>query len=162
MTQRQSGGTDRPAIAALLGRTWNLRIFRFIIVGIVNTAFSYAVYAALLFLGLPYPAASLCALIAGILFSFKTQGTIVFRNSHNRLFPRFVAAWALIYVANVFLIWSFVALGLDAYLAGALATVPTTALSYLTQRFVVFRPSDASPRSTPARPQHTPFSEGSP
>ena len=162
MTGSRSVLSNGRQLRGFLETLWDLRLLRFVIVGGVNTAFSYAVYAALLFLGLPYPAASLCALVAGILFSFKTQGTLVFRNSHNRLFPRFVAAWSLIYVANVFLIWSLRALGLDAYLAGALAIAPTTALSYLTQRFLVFRPSDVPPRSTSTRPQHAPFSEGSP
>jgi len=114
---------------------------RFVLVGVLNTTFSYLIYAALLFFGLGYQLANLLAVIVGILFSFKTQGRLVFHNNDNRLLGRFVLCWALIYICVIFLIGRIIALGFDAYLAGALALPFSVALSYLGQKYFVFRQS---------------------
>lgn len=115
-----------------------MQAFRFLAIGVVNTGFSYAVYAFFLWLGLGYAAANLVALILGILFSFKTQGRFVFKNTENRLFGRFLLSWALIYLATITVIGQFIALGLNAYVSGALALPFSTVLSYLTQKYFVF------------------------
>ena len=112
---------------------------RFLIVGTLNTLFSYGLYAGLIRLGVHYALANLLALLAGILVSFKTQGAFVFKSSKNSLLWRFVAAWALIYAVGIALITAMVRAGLDAYAAGAAATPFTTVLSYLCQRHFVFR-----------------------
>ena len=114
---------------------------RFVVVGLVNTAFSYAIYAGSLYAGLGYATANLAALVLGILFSFKTQGAFVFANTDGRRILRFVVVWALIYGCNLFVISRFVAIGFDPYLSGALAIPFATILSYLSQKFFVFRPS---------------------
>lgn len=121
------------------------QIVRFLVVGMLNTAFSYAIYAGFLYLGLSYQLANLIALVVGILFSFKTQGHLVFKNTDNRLFGRFLISWVLIYLCTIALIGRIIAFGFDAYSAGALALPFSVALSYLTQRYFVFRaaPGDA-------------------
>lgn len=122
-----------------------LHAVRFLVVGMLNTAFSYAIYAGFLFVGLSYQLANLIAVVIGILFSFKTQGYLVFKNSDNRLFGRFLISWVLIYLCTIALIGRIMTLGFDAYLAGALALPFSVTLSYLTQRYFVFRaaPNDA-------------------
>jgi len=114
------------------------RVARFIVVGMLNTAFSYSLYALLIFLGLHYALANLLALIAGILFSFRTQGAWVFNNTQVTLLWRFVLAWAVIYLFNIGVIRSGLAFGFNAYIAGALAVPPSAVLSYLAQRYFVF------------------------
>ena len=52
---------------------------KFVLVGILNTAFGYLVFALLLFLGLHYTLAVILSTIAGVLFNFKTTGTLVFK-----------------------------------------------------------------------------------
>jgi putative flippase GtrA len=116
-------------------------LIRFVLVGTLNTAFSYLIYAGLLFVGLGYALANFLALVAGIVFSFKTQGYVVFRNSDDRLLGRFILGWALIYLCTIGIIGRLIALGLDAYSAGALVLPCSVALSYLVQRYVVFRRS---------------------
>ena len=83
--------------------------------------------------------ASLLALVIGILVSFATQSTIVFRNATKLTFLRFLLAWVVIYFVNLGLITAFMRFGLGAYAAGAVATLPNTALSYLILSVVVFR-----------------------
>jgi putative flippase GtrA len=122
------------------------RLVRFLLVGGINTAFSYTVYATFLLFGLGYALANLLALIASILFSFKTQGTLVFNNTAHRLIFRFSICWLFIYLCNIAFIREMLTLGLDAYTAGALAIPPVIVLSYLLQKYFVF---NAIERRTP-------------
>ena len=115
------------------------QLIRFVVVGILNTSVSYFIYAAFLLSGLGYQLANLFALLVGILFSFKTQGHLVFNNTNNRLLGRFVVSWALIYGCVITLIGQIMNLGLDAYVAGALALPFSVVLSYLAQKYFVFR-----------------------
>lgn len=121
---------------------------RFLVVGTLNTSFSYAIYAALLYTGLGYKLANFFAVVIGVLFSFKTQGHLVFDNPDNRLLVRFVGGWVLIYLCTIALIGWIMSLGFNAYLAGALALPFSVLLSYLLQKFFVFRrviPARAGP-----------------
>jgi putative flippase GtrA len=115
---------------------------RFVLIGCVNTVFSYCIFAALLILGAGIEIGSLLTLIVGICFGYYTQGSIVFRYTSNAAFGRFVAAWALIYVANLAIIRSLVACGLGSYLAVAIAMGPTVAISYFIQKLAVFRQTE--------------------
>ncbi|MBE0475130.1 GtrA family protein [Rhodoferax sp.] len=117
-------------------------IFRFILVGILNTGFSYLIYAIMLYAGLAYQWANLIAMLTGILFSFKTQGRFVFLNTDNKLFGKFVISWIVIYLWNISLIGWLISFGFDAYWAGAMALPFSVILSYLTQRYFVFRRGD--------------------
>ena len=120
-----------------------IKLARFMIVGVINTAFSYGFYAFFIFMGLRISMASLAALLLGIVFSFSTQGVLVFKNATKLTFFKFSAAWLVIYIINLIIIDGFMKMGLDAYKAGALATFPVTALSYLVLNFIVFRPRSA-------------------
>jgi len=118
---------------------------RFVAVGVLNTAFSYGLYALFLSFGAPYAIANLMSLVFGVLFSFSMQGRFVFANRERGRLLRFAGVWALLYVVNVLLIERFVALGFDAYASGALALPPMVLLSYLAQKFFVFRTSATRP-----------------
>ena len=143
--ENQSFNKLKPnAVIALL----QYRFTRFLLIGGINTAFSYSLYAFLVFLGINYAIASLMALIGGILFSFKTQAIFVFNNSDNRLLGRFIICWVLIYFGNIAFIKAMLMLGLDAYVAGALAIPPIAILSYLMQKFIVFRGTASSADSS--------------
>lgn len=115
------------------------RGIRFVMVGLLNTLFSYLIYVLFLFGGLNYQLANLLAVVVGIMFSFKTQGHLVFNNPNNRLLGRFVLSWALIYGCVITLIGQIMALGFDAYAAGALVLPFSVVLSYLAQKYFVFR-----------------------
>ena len=116
-----------------------IQFIKFGIVGVLNTGFSYVIYTALLYVGLNYALANLGAVVLGILFSFRTQGSLVFNQTDPRLFPRFIFAWATIYAINILLISQFIALGFNAYTAGAMMLPVSAVLSYLIQKFFVFK-----------------------
>lgn len=116
------------------------QLTRFIAVGVLNTGFSYGVYAMALWAGLHYVAANFVAMLCGTVFSFVTQGRLVFGSRDLRRFGRFLIAWLLIWGLNTALIDGLVRLGqLDAYVAGALAMVPVVVLSFLVHKLFVFR-----------------------
>lgn len=129
----------------------NYQLVRFALVGGLNTLFSYAVYAVLLYLGLPFAVANFGAMALGILFSFRTQGALVFRNRDRKLLLRFACCWVLIYLFNIGLIAVLVRAGLNAYTAGALALLPVTLLSYVVQKLLVFGGGSAGPSANSAR-----------
>jgi glycosyltransferase involved in cell wall biosynthesis/putative flippase GtrA len=115
-------------------------LLRFLFVGSINTLFCYSVYALGLFLGLTYQVANLVALAIGVLFSFKTQGKIVFNNTDYRLFGRYVLFWGLLYCLNILLIAAFMDYGLNAYKAGAISMVLITIVSFFIQKIIIFGP----------------------
>lgn len=125
-------------VHSLTSKAKATHLIRFVLVGVLNTTFSYLIYAGLLFAGFGYQLANLLALVVGILFSFKTQGHLVFNNPDNRLLGRFVVSWALIYLCTITLIGWIITWGFDAYSAGALSLPFSVALSYLAQRYFVF------------------------
>jgi putative flippase GtrA len=127
------------------------RLLRFFAAGGVNTAFSYGLYVLFIYMGLRIALASLLALLLGIVFSFVTHGTFVFRNATPYAFAKFVLAWILLYLVNLGIIHILVDAGLSAYLAGALATAPVIVLAYLILNRIVFRQRDCC--GSDARPQ---------
>ena len=114
---------------------------RFLLVGILNTGFSYGLYVIFLSLGFNYIFANLLATVAGIVFSFRSQGKFVFSNTDPRRFIRFFCGWLVIWCINIFLIKGFQFVGLNAYWAGAVALFPTVAISFIVQKYFVFRKS---------------------
>jgi putative flippase GtrA len=107
--------------------------FRFIIVGVINTGFSYSIFAILLFLGFGIEIGSLIALSAGIIFSYLTQSNLVFRYTSIGAFLRFIVLWSVIYAINLIIIRAALMLGVSSYLAAAIATGPITIISYFLQ-----------------------------
>lgn len=124
------------AVGALFRR---YRPLRFLVVGVLNTGFGYGCYALLVALGLSVAVASLIALVLGIVWSFTTQGTLVFQNATRVTFMKFTLNWIALYFVNLGCITLFMRGPMNAYLAGALATVPVTAISYFSMKHFVFK-----------------------
>ncbi|MDQ2820459.1 MAG: GtrA family protein [Pseudomonadota bacterium] len=124
---------------ASLSHLWQRhRWLRFLITGGLNTGFSYGVYALLVYMGMNFALSNLCSLVLGILFSFRTQSALVFKNSGRGLFWRYVAVWVVLYFSNILMIAGLIRLGGNAYSAGAIAIFPTAVLSFFLQKYLVF------------------------
>ncbi len=129
-------------MAALIKQIWTIRLVRFLVIGAVNTAFSYVIYALLVLIGLHYSLATLISTILGIIFNFFTTGRIVFRNMDNRRIIRFILVYTLTYLVNVLFLKGLVdGLSMDKLLAGALVTLPVALLSYYLNSIWTFRDS---------------------
>jgi len=125
-------------IKSLLAPLLRREFLRYLVVGVLNTVFSYSIYVLLLWLGLAYFIANLVALLCGIVFSFQMQGRYVFDNTSRRLFPKYMVLWVLIYFCNIAMIKLLLICGFNAYVAGALALPPIVLLSYVLQKYFIF------------------------
>ena len=113
--------------------------------GAVNTLFGFAVYSGAIVVGIPVWAALLVANATGIVFNFVTTGGYAFRERAASRFPRFCAAYLLVYLVN----WALLA-QLGAWVPGAIAaqallTAPMAVLSYLIMARFVFAPAKVGP-----------------
>ena len=117
------------------------QLMRFLVVGVMNTGFSYLIYAMFLQAGLNFALANFFSMVCSILFSFKTQGRLVFANAENRLFKRYIVSWSCLYLFNITIIYLLGRAGVNPYLGGALALAPVIAMSYFLQKLWVFNAS---------------------
>jgi putative flippase GtrA len=111
---------------------------RFLVVGVLNTAFGYGLFALFTWFGLAYPLAIALATILGVLFNFQTTGRMVFSNSRGSLLWRFAAVYGIIYLLNVAAVALLLRAGINVYLANALAIPPLVVCSFILQRLFVF------------------------
>lgn len=112
---------------------------KFLLVGLLNTGWSYVLYAGLLYLGLDFGVASLITIIISVGFGFLTQGSLVFGSLTREALLRFILVWVLIYLAYLCVVAGAQRIGLNSYVGGLIATPIVAILSYFLQRRFVFR-----------------------
>ena len=117
----------------------NKKFGKFLIVGGVNTLFGYGLFAVFLFLNVHYTVAVLFATIIGVWFNFFTIGRLVFVNSGNHLFFRFVGAYLIVYLLNVTGLWMFEHFEFNLYIGGAILILPLALMSFVLNRSLVFK-----------------------
>lgn len=120
-----------------LRKLLQVKLLRFLLVGVLNAAFGYGCFAGFLYLGLHYSAALLLATVLGVAFNFKSTGALVFGSKNNKLIFRFVTGYGVVYGTNVVGIAALKLLGVDPYLAGMALIVPMALFSFfINNRFV--------------------------
>lgn len=111
--------------------TQGARMLRFLGAGVVNTAFGYGVFGALVFLGAHPQVALIVQFLIGVLWNFWIHRRYVFAvRGYGRL-PVYALSYVAVYVVNAVLLRSLMAIGLNAYLAQALSLGPVVILSYI-------------------------------
>ncbi len=114
------------------------KFFKFLFVGALNTLFGYLVYAFLITVGLKANLALFFQYILGVLWNFKTTGSIVFKNNDNRLIFKFILSYVFTFSINsVFL--NILTRYINAYLSQAILVLPVAVLSFLIFKFWVFK-----------------------
>ncbi len=116
------------------------RILHFLAAGGLNTAFGYAVFAALIWTGLGHDTAVVLSTIAGVAFNYGTYGKVFAAQGFARL-PAFVAVYGALLLANVLLLRAFVAAGTGPYLGQALVLTIVIPITYLALKRFVFAPA---------------------
>lgn len=114
------------------------RLFKFLLIGGLNTAFGYSVFLIALWSGMNYVLAAGVATVLGILFNFKTTGRLVFESKDHRRIPLFVLVYFIVYIVNVLGLRIFLALGIPAWLGGFFLILPCAVLSYILNKNYVF------------------------
>lgn len=116
------------------------QFIRFLVIGALNTAFAYGLYALFIALGCHYALAVLLSTVIGTFFSFKTFGHFVFANPDNRLVFKFFAVYALCYALNVGILRLLTGAGMEnLYLAGLISSALVAMVSFFLNKFVVFK-----------------------
>lgn len=120
-----------------------VQFLRFLVVGLLNALFGYVVFAALVLAGVaPMPSLVLTYAI-GICFNFFTTRRLVFQRSSRSSFPRFVAAYGVIYVFNVGLFKLVEAAGATPLVAQALCLPVVAVFSFFAFKLHVFKDADS-------------------
>lgn len=123
----------------LTSRIRENRFLRFLLVGGLNTAFGYGVFALSLFLGAHYAVAATLSTVLGVLFNFFTTGNLVFgRNDPSRL-HRFVAVYVVTWAIGILALKAASALEVNLYVAGLVLLLPSAGLSFFLLRTFVFQ-----------------------
>ena len=117
------------------------RFIRFLLVGVLNTIFGYAVFALFIFADLHYSIAALLSTICGVLFNFKTTGRLVFGSRDNSLLVRFFGVYGITYVLGVLWLRVSTTYQWNILIAAAVMMPPMAVLSYTLNRLWVFTPA---------------------
>jgi putative flippase GtrA len=121
------------------GRPQAEKFFKFVLVGIVNTAFGYSVFAAVYLLADSYRIAIVLATVLGIIFNYFTTGRLVFANRGAWPFVPFVVGYVVTCVVNILIVDGLVVIGLEPLLGQAIALPFVAILSYVINDRTVFR-----------------------
>lgn len=114
------------------------QVLRYLAVGALNTLFGYSCFALLLYVGLHYSLAALLATVLGVLFNFKSFGSLAFRSNGNHSFVRFVGVYVILYFLNVAGLALLAAQGVAPHIGGAALILPMAAIGYFLHKRFVF------------------------
>ena len=118
---------------------WRLPL-RFGVVGVLNTAVGYAMFALSTLAGLSPAPALTVSTVASIAFNFQTSRRLVFRASGR--WVRFILVYAVVFALD----WAMLRLarqyGVPALIAQMVLALPLAALSFVGQKLFVFSPSE--------------------
>jgi putative flippase GtrA len=115
------------------------QVIIYIIVGFINTAFNYSLYALFIALGLDYFIASLFATSIGIVFSYISFGKVVFNSITREGLYRFIFVYGGLFFLQVFTIKEFLLMGYSEYIAGLYAITISASLSFVFNKFFVYK-----------------------
>jgi putative flippase GtrA len=114
-------------------------LFRFVLVGILNAVVGYSLFALFIYFGLHYSMAVMFSTVLGVLFNFKSIGSLVFHSRNNQKIYKFIGVYVVIYLLNIVGLWIFSLFGVkNMYIAGLLLLPPLAIFSFLLNRKFVF------------------------
>jgi putative flippase GtrA len=122
------------------------RVVRYYFIGGVNTAFGFALYSALVWLGFNLYLAQLISYPFSVAFNYFTYSRHVFPGEGRRP-TAFIGAYAYNYLQTLALLAIVHTVVANPYGAGFIALVIGTAINYFVLRRFVFRPP-ATPSDT--------------
>jgi putative flippase GtrA len=113
-------------------------VVRYYQAGIVNAAFGFGLFSALVYLGLNIFGAQICSHIMGAAFNYLTYSRHVFRDAGpSRL--RFALSYIGNYFASLATLWAVSRIIISPYIAGFAALVIVSVGNYFALKYLVFR-----------------------
>ncbi|NOJ50917.1 GtrA family protein [Bradyrhizobium archetypum] len=112
---------------------------KFMLVGIVNTAVGYVLFALFYLLLGSHQLAITLATACGVVFNFHSTARLVFRNRKFFVLLPFAAGYAAVWLVDILLLNELTALALSPLVGQTLALPLLALLSYAINRYLVFR-----------------------
>ena len=109
------------------------------IVGLLNSIFGFLVFIIFAFTGLSTWKVLLISNLIGILFNFFTIGNFVFFEAKISQIPKFLISYIVIYLTYLGLITYLEPIFSSRIVAMGIIVVPIAILTYLIQRFFVYK-----------------------
>jgi putative flippase GtrA len=104
---------------------------RFVVIGVINTAFGLGVYTLLVLLGMPPQPALAVAFGIGVLWNFMLHGRFLFGIRGFGRLPHYIAAYIVTYSFNALSLQALLAAGLGSILAQTLLAPVAAVLSFI-------------------------------
>ena len=116
------------------------KFIKYLFVGALNTAFAYFLYAVLVFVGFEPNVALTLQYIIGILWNFKTTGSLVFRNHNNMLIFKFIGCYLCTFTLNSICLYIMTEwIKINDYIAQAILVFPVALVAFTIMKFYVFK-----------------------
>jgi len=112
---------------------------RFVIVGLLNSIFGFVVFTIFALTSLSTWKVLLISNLIGILFNFFTIGNFVFNEAKISQVPKFLISYLAIYLTYLGLITYLEPIFGNRIIAMGIIVVPIAILTYLIQRFFVYK-----------------------
>lgn len=106
------------------------RLVKFLLVGLLNTAFGYAVFLVVILLGAPPQLALVLQFCLGCLWNYFMHARLVFEHDGYRQMPLYLLAYGAIYGVNALALAAIMAAGTTPLMAQAILTPLIAVLSY--------------------------------
>ncbi len=113
------------------------RFIRFLIVGVVNTAFGYGVYALLVVLNAPPQVALFLSFFIGVLWNYFTTARFVFEVSGYDRLPAYAACYIFVYALNAGTLHAAIESGIAPLIAQAVLTPVAAVLTFVLVSFAM-------------------------
>ncbi|WP_050605787.1 GtrA family protein [Ruegeria sp. 6PALISEP08] len=104
---------------------------RFALVGVLNTAFGYALFTALNLFGLPPQVALAISFSGGVLWNFMTHARLVFGTKGFGRLPFYVLSYLLVYAFNALSLEGLLSAGLQPIVAQGILVLPAAILAFI-------------------------------
>lgn len=119
-------------------RLFNYTLIRFLFVSGLNTLFGYGLFSLLIYMNLHYQLALLISTICGVLFNFKTIGSIVFGNGNAKLIFKFIAVYVIVYSINAVGLKILISYNFNTYVSMGILIIPMALLAFFLNKKFVF------------------------
>ena len=133
---------DRPLstrLAAFARRASAAKPIRFLVVGGLNTLFGYGLFAMFYLISHLRQPSLIAATVISVLFNYFTTGRLVFANKGLRAMAPFFAGYGVVLLVNMAVLEGLTRAGVSTLPSQAIALPAMVALSYIINRYGVFR-----------------------
>lgn len=104
---------------------------RFAMVGVLNTAFGYALFTVLSLSGLPPQVALIISFSGGVLWNFMTHARLVFDTRGMGRLPYYILSYLVVYAFNALSLEGLLSMGLQPIVAQGLIVLPAAILAFI-------------------------------